>query len=182
MARSKTRAPKQQDPLPALKLSIELIPTPCWGRNLRMTVPKGQWTKISQRVRAEAGRCQICGGTNLLQCDERWEYDDKQRIQHLAGLRCVCQTCHNLMNIGRTAIIADEMADRYPTLMEDVIAHFMRVNGVTREVYDRHWHEAVRQHSARSAFADWTVDYGEYAGLVHDVAQMRARRYLTRPK
>jgi hypothetical protein len=57
---------------------------------------------------------------------------DSRHVQGLVALRAVCQTCHNVMNFGRTSIIARQMADRYPTLMGDVTAHFMKVNGVDR--------------------------------------------------
>jgi 5-methylcytosine-specific restriction endonuclease McrA len=97
----------------SLKLAIELIPEPCWGRNLRSVLPDRRWTKISREVReAAGGKCQICGGTSHDQCDEQWTYDDKRRIQRLTALRAVCQMCHNLMNLGRTSIIARQMDDR----------------------------------------------------------------------
>ena len=161
----------------SLKLSIELIPTPCWGRNLRSVLPDSRWMKISRDVReAAGGKCEICGGTNRIQCDEQWTYDDALYVQRLAALRCVCQTCHNVMNLGRTSIIARQMADRYPTLMEDVTAHFMKVNGVNRSVFDQHKTAAFMQWSERSAHKDWAVDYGNYARLVAEVEAMRAQR------
>jgi hypothetical protein len=160
-----------------LKLSIELIPTPCWGRNLRSVLPDSRWTKISRDVReAAGGKCEICGGTNRIQCDEHWTYDDRRHVQGLVALRAVCQTCHNVMNLGRTSIIARQMADRYPTLMADVTAHFMKVNGVDRSFFDQHKTAAFTQWSERSAHKDWAVDYGDYAPLVAEVEAMRAQR------
>jgi hypothetical protein len=60
--------------------------------------------------------------------------------------------------------------------MEDLPAHFMKVNGVDRSVFDQHKTAAFIEWSMRSTYADWTVDYGEYAPVVAGVEAMRAER------
>jgi hypothetical protein len=162
--------------LPPLKLSIEPVPTPCWNRNLRTALTRDQWDRISRDVRQKAGRCEICGGPDQLQTDEEWTYDDVNHIQRLAGLRCICQTCHLVKHIGRAGGVARTQADRYPTLMEDLAAHFMRVNGVDRDTFKQHRIEALLTHAQRSGFTCWNIDYGDYAELVAATAAMRAKR------
>jgi len=129
----------------ALKLTMELIPELCWYRNLRNTLPTGRWAKLSKAVREKAGCCEICGSTQYLQCDEQWSYDDERFVQRLERLRCVCPTCHAVMTFGLTSIIARQQPERYPTLIENVISHFMRVNGVDRNTFVRYKSEAFRQ-------------------------------------
>ena len=158
---------------------MEPIPTPCHRHNLRTALTRDGWERISRQVRETAGgRCEICGSTNQVQCDEQWSYDDHHRTQHLVGLRCVCITCHNVIHIGRTNKIARQFPDRYPTLMDDVRAHFMRVNDVDRDVYRQHLIEVVQAHGWRSGFNDWRVAYGDYAKIVSAVEAQRAERAL----
>lgn len=166
--------------LPPLKLLIEPVPSPCWNRNLRSALTKDQWARISREVRENAGQCEICGAEKLLQTDEEWTYDDVDRIQRLAGLRCICQNCHLVKHIGRAGRVARTQADRYPTLMEDLAAHFMRVNGVDLDTYRQHRIDAVRTHERRSGFTEWTVDYGDYTEMVREVAAMRTKRAAVR--
>jgi uncharacterized NTF2-like protein DUF6841 len=62
------------------------------------------------------------------------------------------------MHLGRTNKIAHELADRYPTLMEDMATHFMRVNGVSRDVYRQHMIETAQTHAWRSGTTGrWTT-------------------------
>jgi hypothetical protein len=163
--------------VPPVKLSMELIPTPCHHRNLRNVLTKDQWLTLSREVRAAAGQCEVCGSTDRLQCDEEWTYDEMNHIQHLAGLRSVCQACHSVIHFGRTSKLAKEQADRYPALIQDSIAHFMRVNGVNSQVFTQHWSAAIEGHSWRSSLSGWTTDYGEYAEMVKAVEAMRAQKH-----
>ena len=147
-------------------LSIELIPRSSWGRNLRITLGKGRWKRLSQEVRdAAGGRCEICGSMTRVQCDEQWSFDDVRHVQRLVRLRCVCQMCHHVVNFERTKAVARAQPDRYPTLVADVISHFMLVNGVDRAVFDKHRDEAIATWSSRSAGSDWTIDFGDYTRL-----------------
>lgn len=126
-------------------------------------------------VRA-AGYCEICSSTDRLQCDEQWIYDELNHIQHLVGLRCVCQACHSIIHFGRTTKLARQEANRYPTLVEDTIAHFMRVNGADRDAFKRHWIAAAEAHSRRSAISTWSSDYGVYTESITLVGAQRAER------
>jgi hypothetical protein len=172
-AERRIRAMRQE--ASGLKLRIQLIPKPTWGRNLRKALTARGWERISHPVRARAGGCEICGGSNRLQCDEQWAYDDERHVQRLIGLRCVCQTCHNVMNWGRSSIVAVQEAERYPTLLEDLKAHFMRVNGVDASFFDRYLKAASVEHSLRSRH-EWVVEYGDYSAIVGQVEAMRADR------
>ncbi len=159
-----------------LKLLIEVVPKPCWDHNLRNALTKDRWLTLSRGVRGAAGQCEICGSTDRLQCDEQWTYDELNHVQHLIGLRCVCQACHSVIHFGRTSKLARQQADRYPTLVEDTIAHFMRVNGVDRNVFKQHWIAASEAHSRRSAISTWTSDNGAYGESVKVVEADRAAR------
>lgn len=161
--------PVGQEPL---RLAIELIPRQTWGRNLRTALGKSAWSRLSKQVREAAGnRCEACGSTVRLQCDEQWAYDDAAHVQRLTRLRCLCQMCHHVVNFNRTRMVAREQADRYPNLVEDVIAHFMRVNGIDRQTFDRHHAEASARWATRSAAGDWTLDYGDYAATVSEAGR-----------
>jgi hypothetical protein len=74
-------------PEPALRLTIELVPEPCWYSNMRKAMSTSQWDRLRHQVYAEYDhKCGVCGAhPDRLNCHERWAYDDRKHVQRLAG-------------------------------------------------------------------------------------------------
>jgi hypothetical protein len=143
---------------PPLRLIIELVPETCWYSNLRDVLPRDVWDRLRREVYRSSGyRCGICGARGQLHCHEVWRYDDAAHIQHLEGFRALCPRCHHVKHIGLAAKLASEGRLDY----EAVVAHFMRVNGCTRDVFQRHYRAAMAQWRERSRY-EWQTDLGDY--------------------
>ena len=146
-----------------LKLTIELVPQSSWYSNLRKAVSRQDWDEIRKEAyRACAYRCGICGADGRLECHERWAYDDENHVQRLLGFVALCALCHHVKHIGLAHILAQQGQLDY----EQVVAHFMRVNGCDRETFDAHEAHAFEVWAERSQHP-WTVELGAYAALVN---------------
>lgn len=145
-----------------LKLKIDLVPQTCWYNNLRKQMRRSQWDKLRKKVYADQGNaCQICGAEGKLNCHEIWRYDEERHIQELVGFHAVCGMCHHVIHFGMAQILASQgQLD-----LEAVIEHFMKVNGVSREVFEAHKIEAFRTWQERSKY-QWQTDLGEWTSLV----------------
>ena len=149
-----------------LHLSLDLVPTPCWGKSLRKQLPRSKWNRLRKEVIAEQGEsCRICGSSARLSCHEIWAYDDATAVQLLTGFEIVCGMCHHAAHLGNAEILAAQgQLD-----LDAVIEHFMTVNGVNRTEFERLREQAVAVWKARSA-RDWTTDYGNWASWLPDPA------------
>jgi hypothetical protein len=134
------------------KLSIEMIPRSTWGQNLRSLLKKEEWDEIRRECYAIAGyRCEICRGVGIahpVECHERWEFDNEERVQRLVGTIALCPACHRVKHIGRTEGTADAA---------DTLNHLRRVNGWKRSRMLAYVERAFRQHRKRDLY-HWTVD------------------------
>ena len=84
-----------------IRLSIELVPKPCWYSNVRSNITATAWNKLRKESYRKADyRCEICGRQGQLECHEIWEYDDSEHIQTLQGLISLCSMCHEVKHIG----------------------------------------------------------------------------------
>lgn len=145
-----------------LRLAIELVPQPLWRQSLATVMPRADWNRLRERVKAESDyRCAICGAGGTLHCHEVWRYDDVRHIQSLAAFKAICAMCHHVKHIGHSGILAAEGKLN----LEDVIQHFTRVNGCDRDTFERHKAQAFRVWEERSRHT-WTIDYGAYASSV----------------
>lgn len=146
----------------ALTLRIELVPSTCWYKSLREQMPRAQWDKLRKKVYADQNNvCAICAAADRLNCHEVWEYDDARRIQRLLGFQAVCSLCHHVTHFGKaTLLVKDGRLD-----LNALTEHFMRVNGVDREVFEAHRTAAFRVWRERSLYP-WKTDLGEWAALV----------------
>jgi hypothetical protein len=116
-----------------LRLKIELIPRPLWGKNMRAEQFMGltQWRKLRAKLVADSKPgCAICGNREgSLQGHEEWDYVESKGsgIARLKSINLVCQDCHSIHHIGRTqkllisGVITQATWDR-------LIEHFLRVN------------------------------------------------------
>jgi len=146
-----------------LKLSIELVPAKCWGKNLRTRIKRSQWRELRKKVCAgQGGVCCICGAGGKLFCHEIWAYDDERHVQTLTGFRAICGLCNYVTHFG----LAFQLAGQGQINIDSVIEHFMTVNGVGRAEFQAHAAEANREWRVRSGY-EWQTGLGEWAELVH---------------
>lgn len=90
-----------------MKLRIELVPKPLWGRNLRSRegLGKARWDKFRQElIRSNGGRCAICGSGDRLHGHEVWGYREKKTVGTavLLAVEIVCMDCHDIHHWART--------------------------------------------------------------------------------
>jgi hypothetical protein len=146
-----------------LKLTIELVPEPCWYNNMRKVLPSTEWDKIRRQVYHDHHHsCGICGAHDIrLSCHEIWEYDDEYHIQRLKGFIALCDMCHHVKHIGYAGLLASEgKLD-----MQLVIHHFCQVNECTVEAFTKHEQAAFDLWNKRNQH-EWVTDLGEYQQLV----------------
>src|SRR5713101_1784022 len=76
-----------------LKLTIELVPRPCWHSNLHTSMPRATWDHLRRLVYTKYNyHCGICQASNVqMICHEIWQYDDEQHIQKIARFMRVNQ-------------------------------------------------------------------------------------------
>lgn len=140
------------DDLPLL--SVELIPKPLFGENLRNRLTGGQWEKCKKFAKeASDGVCGVCGGVGAkgrVDCHERWEWieDAELHVQKLVGLIALCPRCHGAKHYGRTQMMgyADDARDQ-----------LMKVNGWSLEELNDHLMAARDQWLERNTH-EWTLD------------------------
>jgi len=140
-----------------MKLTIELVPQSSWGNNLRSdaNLSKAQWDKLRKASYKKAGyRCEICGGKGSkwpVECHERWEYDDQNKIQILKGLISLCPTCHKVKHIGRTLSVEP------PEVQSQVLHKLASVNNLTPKETEDYIVQVFEQWNERSQH-QWTLD------------------------
>ena len=129
-----------------LKLEIEPMPIGSWGRSLANLLDREKWDKIRHGCYEDAGhRCSICGEVDQqLNCHEKWQYDDKKKIQRLAGLECCCTICHDVHHFGRATQVKTK---KY---LERLVRHWCEVNGKTRQDFIIHQNEVFAVHKKRA--------------------------------
>lgn len=134
-----------------MKLGFELVPDSCWYSNLRSILSPAQWDVVRKEAYSRAGgKCMICGAPCLrLEAHERWEYDDKNKIQKLADVVAICKSCHEVIHIGRTQLTGGE---------ERACAHFMKVNNCSYAEYRKALGEANTLHRERNKVNEWKLD------------------------
>jgi hypothetical protein len=136
-------------------LQIELVPEKAWGHNLRGLIPGSQWDKIKKAVFGLAGhRCEICRGRGWdwpVECHEKWEFNEKRRLQTLEGLVALCPRCHAAKHLGFA------MKNKAPEAFAAIREHIMKVNGLTGEQVDKYieWAFAIQRPRAKML---WTLD------------------------
>lgn len=162
-----------------LKLRIDLVPYPLFGRNLRSAkegIGVGRWNALRLRsIKACGGKCVICGGTDKLHGHEVWKYEEKKRVglATLIKVDAVCRTCHNISHWGNTSRLIMMGAIQYETYLL-FRRHFRKVNRCLQADFDRHIHWSKAQWRRRSA-KKWKIDWGPFVPLIAEAAASRAR-------
>ena len=158
------------------KLTIELVPQTSWYDNMRKVMSVAEWDKLRKAVYAQYGRrCAVCEVQGRLNCHEVWEYDDSQHLQKLVGFVALCDLCHHVKHIGLAGILANEGKLDY----EQVIAHFMQVNGCDRVAFLTYRDAAFATWQERSRHK-WHVDLGVYEHLRQPQRPQRPQPRLIR--
>lgn len=142
-----------------LKLTIELVPATSWYNNMRSVMSKQEWDTLRRKVYADYNyQCGICGMTNvILHCHEIWEYDDQNHIQKLNGFIALCKLCHWVKHIGLAGIRVSEGELDF----EEIIHHFMKVNGCDRQTFESHRNHAFQVWEERSKY-QWLIKLDKF--------------------
>ena len=135
-----------------LVLTVELVPSTCWGSNVRTLLRPVDWGKCKRFVRERSGdQCEICGGRGPkwpVECHEIWRYDLPTETQVLDGLLALCPTCHGCKHFGYS-----ESQGRGGQLM----LHMSKVNQVSLEDTTLYLSEAFELWRQRS-YLPWGLD------------------------
>lgn len=153
-----------------MKLSVELVPRPLWGKSLEQRLKHRVWRKLrAEAIGRTNDRSDACGAGpqerrgRSLHVHEVWTYNDDEHVQTLVGLRPLCGTCSACTHFGRAgAMTAREASIDLDAMRE----HPARVNGIMREQVQEHIGTAFDQWRIRSAGPTWRQDYGEYFALL----------------
>lgn len=133
-------------------LTIELIPEPLWGENLRKKHTQSEWDLMRRACYAKANyRCELCGGVgprHPVECHEIWEYDDVRCIQRCVGVIALCPACHEVKHYGYACRRGRERRAR---------AHLKDVNGWDEDSVTLYI-EQERDIFLRRSEQKWTTD------------------------
>jgi 5-methylcytosine-specific restriction endonuclease McrA len=133
-------------------LTIELVPSTVWYKNLRSELTTAQWDHVRKAAYRAAGYvCEICsekGPKWPVECHEIWDFNDETHTQTLTGLIALCPSCHEVKHIG----LAGKRGRG-----ESARSHLARVNGWTNDQADEYIEEAFLLWSNRS-LDEWTLD------------------------
>ncbi len=132
-----------------MRLPIEMIPKPCWYKNLRTMLKKAYWDILRKAVYDQAGgMCEVCCEKGKLHAHEIWEYDDENNVQKLVGLVALCSRCHLVKHIG-FAEVSDQI--------EIAKRQFCRVNECSIAVWEAAKTRALEQFNDRNKH-EWKTD------------------------
>ncbi|MFB9239927.1 hypothetical protein ACFFWC_31120 [Plantactinospora siamensis] len=145
---------------PALRLRVELVPRPLWGRNLRAVLPRSDWQRLRRWALDRAGeRCEPCGltvaGGRYLICHERWTYDHATRTQTLIGVEIHCGDCDLVTHVGRAGVVGG------PLLVGQALRRLAELNGWTPAEALFHYRAARTEWQERSQHP-WQQDLTWY--------------------
>ena len=134
---------------------MELVPESSWHNNLRSLLPATAWDSLRKKVLTDYNNaCALCGAAGALHCHEVWEYDDVKQVQTLTGCMALCPLCHAVKHVGFSEMRSTDVR------MEQIIAHFMRINKCDRKTFEVHRREAFKVFEERSKHV-WQVAIGD---------------------
>ncbi len=137
-----------------MRLTIELVPSTCWYKNIRAVVSRDEWDVIRRKTYKEAGgKCSVCHSKVKLYCHEVWCYDDVRYIQRLVGFIALCNLCHMVKHLGYAGVLAMQGKLKYDSL----IGHFTRVNECSVEEFEQHRQTAFDVWEKRSEH-EWITE------------------------
>jgi hypothetical protein len=136
------------------ELTIELVPTTAWFKNVRSEVTPKEWDILRRRTYSQASyRCEICGGRGRkwpVECHEVWDYNDETKVQTLVRLIALCPLCHAVKHIGGQQAKSKAAGER-------ALKHLMKVNGWGRSKANAYIQHCYKVWNERSHH-DWALD------------------------
>jgi hypothetical protein len=149
------------------KLTVELVPKPCWFSNVRDHVSRAEWDRLRRATYREAHYiCQVCGGRGSnwpVECHEIWHYDDRRYVQTLTGLIALCPSCHQVKHLYLAQLRGQ---------FEVACAHLRQVNGWTATQTEQYLEQVWARWDERNRH-DWHLDLH---WLAHFGLQVTAKR------
>lgn len=127
-----------------------MLPTTAWEANLRTELTDKEWGRLRKFTYQAAGyTCVACGsrGEPHLEAHEAWHFE-KNGIQRLVGLLCLCPTCHKIKHLG--------FANRLGVLPQ-VISRLRWLNDWSEEDVAREI-KVAKDLSERLSTRKWTLD------------------------
>ncbi|MBA8825520.1 hypothetical protein FHX42_002871 [Saccharopolyspora lacisalsi] len=153
--------PDVPDPLPGEDRSfgsglfVDPVPSSCWFTNVRSCVAGKDWERLRRVVTRRAGqRCEVCDRAEdrasrfWMEVHERWDYDERERVQALRRLICLCTDCHRVTHFGLARVRGHA---------EHAFAHLRAVTGMSEEKASEHVRSAFALWERRSAH-QWSLD------------------------
>lgn len=160
---------------PEMRLEIESIPESTWGISLANLLPRPIWDDLRREVYETFNHtCAICGATDKqLHCHEKWSFDDKARVQKLAGFQCLCSDCHSIKHWGRTVAEAHKNNDK--ETIPRLTRHFCEVNKCSADAFSLYKVEIGNITQRRNRYR-YKVDFGKFRpDLVEEIWSRQKR-------
>ena len=159
-------------PTTTAPLQVQMVPMPLWGANLRAVMTRGQWRQVREAMLDQHGLvCSACGRTversRDLKCHEEWVYleESEPAVAWLWAVSMVCFHCHASGHPGAlNAMIAEGTVTE--RARAETIAHFCKVNGVTRRQWDVQLRRAQKEFNRRTT-RRWYIDYGPFSEWIY---------------
>lgn len=135
-----------------MKLTIELVPSTVWFKNLRSELSDKEWDILRKESYKKSNyKCEVCSGVGPkwpVECHEVWEYDEENNIQTLINLISLCDKCHQVKHIGLA-----EMQGYY----EDAKKHLSKINNMTLDEANDYITKCFAVWKKRS-LKEWTIN------------------------
>ena len=152
-------------------LCVDLIPNPCWGKNIEQLIGAGipsagglasQALKDGRLAASQTkfdllGNCvnirvnyicEFCKTRTGLVTVGKWEYDESTKIRFLRRLIGLCGLCVDVTHIGRASIYGKR---------DEAINHLKNVRNFTQAQANQHIHEAFNLWRIRNEI-NWYSD------------------------
>ena len=134
---------------PVERLTVDLIPSTSWWKNVRSEMPKSKWDKLRRKSYKNANyQCEVCGDSGFdqgyrwpVECHEIWEFDEATKTQRLVRLTALCPRCHEVKHFGLAQIRGRA---------KQAFQHLMKVNDWTKEEALQHVRQANAVYQKRS--------------------------------
>jgi hypothetical protein len=164
-AKKTLKSPKTMKTQPPLTLAIKPVPKSLHGVNLRKLLTQTQWRKLRQSVIDRDGSsCLTCNSIpDRIYAHEDWEYDTTQKpaVARIGRIALQCWHCHACEHFMHTLIMVED-GSYGGQVIDEIVAHFCKVNGVGPEVFEAHLNGAIADWERLSEL-DWKVDFRPFA-------------------
>jgi hypothetical protein len=108
-------------------LSVNPIPRPLWGLNLRAALGRYRWRKLRRGIVAERGLvCETCGEKideiRRINAHEAWSYDAAKTpaVARIDRITLDCWHCHACEHFPRTMLLAEKGALRADAISDTI--------------------------------------------------------------